>query len=152
MNSQVRAATLADTSGCLELAAEVEDLFGPMPHFDKQVRNSIGRGVVLVVACETKVHGAALLSRDDQPHHINWLSVRSTSRRTGIASLLMEGILNRWPTDAIEVVTFGSDVAGGLPARRFYERHGFRSLGPAQPAEDGSPRDRFVRPAEFFMD
>lgn len=66
-----------ETPGCLEQAAEVEDLFGPMPHFDQDVGKAIGLGVLLVVGCETKVHGAALLGRDDEPHRINWLSVPS---------------------------------------------------------------------------
>jgi hypothetical protein len=51
------------------------------------------------------VHGAALLSRDDQPHVIHRLAVRTDSRRCGVGSLLMAGIMDRWPTGDITVTT-----------------------------------------------
>ena len=88
--------------------------------------------------------GAALLSRDDEPHAIHWLSVRSSQRRTGVAHLLMEQILQRWPIGDVEVTTFGLDVGGGAAARRLYTRFGFEAAGRGEPGPNGTSRDRYV--------
>lgn len=95
--------------------------------------------------------GAALLSRDDQPHVIHWLAVRGSSRRAGVGSLLMSEIKARWPAVAITVTTFGREIADGTPAHLFYQRHGFESRGPTEPGPDGGLRELFVFSGEPFI-
>ncbi|PZR66519.1 MAG: hypothetical protein DLM66_13165 [Candidatus Dormiibacter spiritus] len=43
----------------------------------------------------------------------------------------------------VDVVTFGQDHPGAVPARRFYEKLGFFCLGPSSPGPEGTARDRF---------
>jgi GNAT superfamily N-acetyltransferase len=140
----VRDAIPEDVASWLELADEVEDLFGPMPDIEEHLRRGIARGTAVVVVDGPAVAGAALLSREDEPHAIHWLSVRFTQRRTGVAHLLMEEILRRWPIGDVEVTTFGLDVGGGAAARRLYARFGFEAVGPADPGPNGTSRDRYV--------
>ncbi|WP_418345821.1 GNAT family N-acetyltransferase [Rhodococcus pyridinivorans] len=85
-----------------------------------------------------------LLSRPNQPHRIHWLAVRNSQRRRGVGHALLTAIVDRWPTETIEVVTFTADTAGGAPARRLYECHGFTCVGASDPAPDGSPRDLYI--------
>lgn len=141
-----RLAQVGDLGSWLELVREVEYLFGPMADFIRPATRGIERGTALVAVEGDVVIGAALLSRDDKPHHINWLAVRQSARRRGGGSLLMAAILQRWPTGDIEVVTFGTTVPAGEPARRYYERFGFQCHGPAEPSSDGESRDLLILP------
>ena len=140
----VRVARPDDLVQWLELVAEVEPLFGPMPDFADHAVRGITRGSALVAAEGDTLEGACLLSRDDLPHAIRWLAVREGSRRRGAGSLILRAIEERWPTGDISVVTFGSRVRGGAAARRFYEARGFEARGPAAPGPDGSGRDLYV--------
>lgn len=144
MLTPTRAATVDDLPSWMQLAAEVEPLFGPMPDFEARVRRAIERRTALVIATGNTVAGAALLSRPNQPHHIHWLAVRGSQRRRGVGHALIAAIVDRWPTETIEVVTFTADTAGGAPARRLYESHGFTCVGASDPAPDGSPRDLYI--------
>src|SRR5690242_16894858 len=47
--SRVSEATPADVTSWLELAREVEPLFGPMPDFESTIRRNISRGTTLCV-------------------------------------------------------------------------------------------------------
>ena len=140
----VRDAIPEDVPSWLGLADEVEDLFGPMPDIEAHIRRGIERGTAVVVVEGPAVAGAALLSRDGEPHAIHWLSVRSAQRRSGVAHLLMEAILQRWPIGDVEVITFGPDVDGGAAARRLYTRFGFRPDGPSEQGSNGTSRERYV--------
>jgi GNAT superfamily N-acetyltransferase len=139
-----RLATLEDIPSWLALVRDVEPLFGAMPDFEAHARRNIDRGTAIVAHAAARVLGAALLSRADQPHSINWLAVRADARRRGVGSELLNVIINRWPAGNITVVTFGPDVPGGQPARRLYERYGFTSRGPASPGPDGGGRNLYV--------
>jgi GNAT superfamily N-acetyltransferase len=143
-----RLARSDDLTSWLELVREVEPLFGPMPDFATHAARAIDRGTALVVTEDDEaVLGAALLSRDDAPHRINWLAVRKQHRREGAGSLLMATILDRWPTGSITVVTFGQSILEGWPARRFYGQFGFTCLGATEPGPDGGDRDVYIRHA-----
>lgn len=139
----MRVSTLADGPSWLALVAEVEPLFGPMPDMRAVIERGMARGTALVTGPEGAITGGILLSRDDQPHHITWLAVAESARGQGLGAALASAALERWPTGDIDVVTFTKGTSGGEPARRLYERFGFVCLGAAEPAPDGSPRDRF---------
>lgn len=146
MALSVRAATKTDIGAWLDLVAEAEPLFGSMPDFEPVVRRGIERRAAIVVTDRVDVLGGALLSRDEQPHAINWLYVRQSRRRNGAGTALMEHIVRRWASGNVKVVTFTEDTPGGQPARRLYERFGFVCCGRAAPVPDGSARDFFVLP------
>jgi hypothetical protein len=57
---------------------------------------------------------------------------------------LMQAILERWPAEDVEVVTFSGDIPDGAPARRLYERCGFVCCDKTDPAPDGGRRDKFL--------
>jgi GNAT superfamily N-acetyltransferase len=139
-----RQASQDDLSSWLELVPEAEKLFGPMPSFETHLRRGIERGTALVIADRGGVVGGALLSRDGQPHQIQWLYVRDSRRREGAGTALLVAILERWPVGDVEVMTFTADSPGGASARRLYERFGFVCCGLTDPAPDGGPRDQFV--------
>jgi ribosomal protein S18 acetylase RimI-like enzyme len=134
-----------DVPPWLDLAACVEDLFGPMlddaAFYDALLRN-IGRGTAYCVREADGPPGNRLLGgllfspgRAERPEHrIGWLAVDSQDRRSGIGTALVDHVMRSLPTGAtISVVTFTDDVEGGQPARRFYEKLGFSS---ARSAED----------------
>ena len=141
----VRLAELRDLDTLLELVPEVEPLFGPMPEFAERAARALCRGTAFVSATDNgRVLGAALLSPDDEPHHIHWLAVRQSARGRGVGRALLGAIVDRWPTGDISVTTFTADEPAGLPARRLYTSSGFTCEGPCQPGPDGGARDLFV--------
>lgn len=115
-----------------------------MPDFEVHVRRGIKRGTAVVMVDSGQVQGAALLSRNDRPKRIHWLAVRRSAREQGVGAALLVAILDRWPMEDIEVVTFASATSGGEAARGLYERFGFRCLGGTDPAPDGGRRDLYV--------
>lgn len=143
---RAEAAGDADVASWLELAAEVEPMFGPMPTFATDAKRGIRRGTALVVRDpRDTVLGAALLGSHPRERHIRWLAVRSGVRRHGVASVLLSEILRRWPAPGdIEVVTFGADVPYGRPARALYHSVGFVAAQTLPPGPDGGSRQRFV--------
>jgi GNAT superfamily N-acetyltransferase len=143
----IRNATADDLPAWIELAREVEPLFGPMPDIATHIQRGIVRGTAIVAdGPEGHVDGAALLSRDDAPHHIHWLAVRSDARRRGVGSSLLAAILRRWADgQPIHVVTFGADVAGGVPARALYMAHGFHFHDHTENGPEGGSREHWIR-------
>jgi len=136
--------TRADIASWLELAREVEPLFGPMPDFESTIRRNISRGTALCVRDgDGRVLGGVLLRA--APHtQITWLAVRSSARRQGVGHALVAAALCRCPPPCdVLVDTFGEDNVEGYPARRLYESFGFMpgeylAEGPA-----GGSRQRF---------
>jgi len=138
-------AAKSDVPSWLELAAEVEPLFGPMPRLETHLRRGIEANAALVVRDPREtVLGGALVSRSPGCREIRWLAVRAAARRRGVARLLLTEILRRWPGPGeVGVVTFGPDVTGGGPARALYAAFGFLPAGAAA-GPNGSGRERFV--------
>lgn len=138
----VRPAVETDFDAFLSLAAEVEDLFGPMvdePGFHEAVRKNIGRGSALVA---DEGAGGLLFS----PHRcsIGWLVVAPAARSSGVGRALVTEALRRWarPPCSVEVVTFGPDHAGA-GSRYFYERLGFVPGERVQNGPEGGSRQVF---------
>jgi GNAT superfamily N-acetyltransferase len=142
----VRRAGEDDLSSWLELAKQVEPLFGPMPDIAIHIARGISRGTgIVAVDSGGRVDGAALLSRDGYPHQIHWLAVRADARRKGVGSALMTAILARWDDAPIHVVTFGTDIAEGAAARALYTAHGFRFYEHTDNGPEGGSRERWIR-------
>lgn len=149
-----RRAERADFGPWLELAAQVEPLFGPMAHdpvFQRALSRSIVRGTAYCIRERDDVPGsplvAGLLVSPRPPvYRIGWLVVRKADRRSGIGRALLEYALAQIePPAEILVVTFGPDVPGGESARRFYQKMGFVPGETAEPSTSGAARQVFRR-------
>jgi GNAT superfamily N-acetyltransferase len=145
----------ADIPAWLDLAAEVEPLFGPMvadPGFHAAPERNIQRQTAFCIreqpdAPGTPLMGALLFSANHAPHYtIGWLAVGQRWRRQGAARALVERCFRLiQPPAELSVVTFGEDTVAGRPARRFYERMGFQAAETAQNGPEGGTRQIFRR-------
>jgi GNAT superfamily N-acetyltransferase len=156
---RVERAGSRDVRSWLDLAADVESLFGAMlddPGFCQALLKNIGRGTAFCVREGDGRPGTALAGRvlfspqhPDRPEHrIGWLAVASKRRRRGIGTLLVEhaaGLLP--PPAALSVITFGEEIKAGRAARRFYERLGFDPAEPAPGGPEGGTRQVYRRRA-----
>jgi ribosomal protein S18 acetylase RimI-like enzyme len=131
----VQTAHTEDYDAWLRLAAEVEDLFGPMvgeEAFQQTLLKNLQRGTALCVRDQDGPAGIDLLgglfySPKPPIYTISWLAVTQTSRRLGIDLKLVEAFLERVvPPAELVVTTFSADMDGGEPARRFYIKLGFQ--------------------------
>src|SRR5216683_2841769 len=136
---RVQTASYRDVRSWLDLAAEVERLFGDMlggPGFYQALLRNIARGTALCVRegdsdTPAPLIGGLLFSprRPGRSEcRIGWLSVAVKWRRHGVGRLLVEHVLRLLEAPgAVTVDTFGEDVEMGRPARRMFERMGFHS-------------------------
>jgi ribosomal protein S18 acetylase RimI-like enzyme len=142
--SGVSEGTQDDVASWLEIAREVEPLFGPMPDFESTLRRNISRGTALCVRDPSgQVLGGMLLRA--APHtQITWLAVRSSARRRGVGHALVAEALRRYPPPCeVLVDTFGEDIIEGFPARRLYESFGFLPGEDLPEVAEGGSRQRF---------
>lgn len=132
-----------DVPAWLNLAAEVEPLFGPMvnePSFLHALSKRISRGTAFCVRehdgpAGVPLLGGLLLSPKPPVYTIGWLAVTEHSRRRGVGQTLVLHVLRLADTPAeFALKTFGPDNPEGEPARQFYVRMGFH---PAELAPDG---------------
>ncbi len=144
----------ADIPAWLELAAEVEPLFGPMveePGFLATLRQSINEQRAFCVRegggpPGMPLMGGLLFATDPPAYKIGWLAVAGRHQRRGVGRLLVEHAIRRvQPPAEISLTTFSPDVAEGEPARRFYERMGFYPAEPAPPGPEGGSRQVYRR-------
>jgi GNAT superfamily N-acetyltransferase len=152
----VQRAERADLAPWLELAAEVEPLFGPMAHdpvFQRAVLRNIARGTAFCIREEgtrpgSRVLGGLLLSPRPPIYRVGWLAVTESERRRGLGQALLERALAAVPPAAeVLVITFGPGVPGGESARTFYQKMGFSPAEMAEPAPNGASRQVFRRRA-----
>ncbi len=151
----VALAQIADIPAWLDLAAEVESLFGPMvadPAFHAALERHIRRQTAFCIreqdgAPGTALIGGLLFSAAHAPHYkIGWLAVSQRCRRQGLAKALVDYCFRLiQPPAELSVVTFGADNASGEPARRFYERVGFQPAEAAPNGPEGGTRQVFRR-------
>ena len=146
MQLRAEPAAAEDLTSWLQLAREVEPPFGPMPDFAAHAAQAVERNSGIVVRDrDDAVLGAALMSHRAGERHVNWLAVRESARRRGVARALLAEILRRWPGPGdVDLVTFGPEVAGGAAARAFYLSAGFMAAEMLPAGPDGRSRQRFV--------
>jgi ribosomal protein S18 acetylase RimI-like enzyme len=143
----------ADIPAWLNLAAEVEPLFGPMladPGFRAALERNIARQTAFCVREQDDtpgmpLMGALLFSATHAPlYTIGWLAVARRWRRQGVAQALVEHCFQLiQPPAELVVITFGEDNAAGNPARHFYERMGFQAAEVAPNGPEGGTRQVF---------
>ena len=151
----VALAQLADIPAWLDLAAEVEFLFGPMvadPAFHAALERNIQRQTAFCIREQANVSGpplmgALLFSPTHAPHYkINWLAVSTRWRRRGVAQALVAHCFELiQPPAELSLITFGADNALGQPARDFYARMGFHAAEAAANGPEGGTRQVYRR-------
>ena len=145
----------ADIPAWLELAAEVEPLFGSMvaePGFHAALERNIARQTAFCIreqdgASGTALMGGLLFSAIHAPHYkIGWLAVAERWRQQGVAQALLEHCFRLiQPPAELSVITFGEDNVAGRPARHFYERMGFQAAEAAPNGPEDLARAAFRR-------
>jgi len=147
---KVEVATEKDIPEWINLAREVEPLFGPMiddPKFHSGLRKCIADKQAFCVRDGdgppgSLLSGGLLFSGKYPIYKIGWLAVSKAKRRMGIGSSLMEYIQDLVEAPAeISVKTFTKDNKEGIPARNLYMKYGFRPYGKAPPGPDGTCRE-----------
>ncbi|HEY2792081.1 MAG TPA: GNAT family N-acetyltransferase [Micromonosporaceae bacterium] len=143
----VRLARHQDVPGLVDLAAQVEQWFGPMAEdrgFRSALERNIDRGTLLVAESESAVVGGLIFGATAPTFHIHWLVVSEQQRGTGVGRMLMAEATRKFVVGpgTIEVVTFGADHPGAVAsgARIFYERLGFTPGESAGRGPEGGSR------------
>jgi len=146
MRPTVRLATIADIDAWLEIAREVEPLFGSMPLFDVTLKDNIARGTALCADDGAGgVSGGLLLGGEAPDHSIRWLAVRRMARGQGNGKALVEAALARCTAPCtISLATFGADNVQGKPARALYLSLGFVAAEMLPRGPEGGTRQRFT--------
>jgi len=138
-----------DTTGFIELAAQVEHWFGPMtdePGFRSVLARKIHQGTALVAVSGdgTGLLGGLPFTAKPPAYHVRWLVVSEQVRGKGNGRALVADAMRRFVTGpgTVEVVTFGADHPGATAsgARIFYERIGFVPAEAAAPGPEGGSR------------
>ena len=121
----------SDFENWLELAREVEPLFGPMvgePDFHEAIKTVISkeRAFCLRDDCN-KLCGVIVISYEK--NEIEWFAVANNARRKGYGEKLLNYAINKLnPQKAISVQTFDKTVLAGLGARKLYIKYGFEEV------------------------
>jgi GNAT superfamily N-acetyltransferase len=143
-----------DQPAWLELAREVEPLFGPMvnePGFHRALENNIARGTAFCVRAADGPAGSAIIggllcSIKPPIYKIGWLAVSQGQRNQGIGEALVAYAIQLvQPPAELMVTTFGPDIAAGQAARRLYTRMGFNPAEQAPVGPGGGSRQVFRR-------
>jgi GNAT superfamily N-acetyltransferase len=152
---QIALAQPADIPAWLDLAAEVEPLFGPMvadPAFHAALERNIARQTAFCIREQddrpgAPLMGALLFSATHAPHYkIGRLAVAQRWRRQGVAQALVEHCFRLVQSPAeLSIITFGADNVAGRPARRIYERMGFQAAEAAPNGPEGGTQQVFRR-------
>jgi GNAT superfamily N-acetyltransferase len=143
-----------DQPAWLELAREVEPLFGPMvnePGFHRALENNIARGTAFCVRAADGPPGSAIIggllcSIKPPIYRIGWLAVSQRHRNQGIGEALVACAIQLvQPPAELVVTTFGPDIVAGQAARRLYTRMGFDPAEQAPLGPEGGSRQVFRR-------
>ena len=124
--------TLSDFNSWLNLAKEVEPLFGPMSEetdFQEALKNAISENTVFCVHSDSNENNASLkggIIISKESNEIAWLAVSEKYRGHGYGRELLKFAIEKLNTNEdIFVQTFDSSVPEGKAARRLYMDFGF---------------------------
>lgn len=147
---KVFAAKREDMAAWLNLAREVEELFGPMAEeepFRNALLAAIDEGNAFCSKDETEkdtLSGGVVVNPVDR--EVAWLAVSENSRRLGAGDLLLSYAIKQLGISSpINVVTFADTIKQGLAARELYLKYGFRDHEPMGENPAGFPVVLMVR-------
>ncbi len=123
-----------DIENWLQLAGEVENLFGPMredPDFLAALEVAIGEERAFCIRDgQAGLIAAIVLSYEK--NEIEWLAVTSSRQKSGLGGQLLQHALQKLDSARnISVQTFASVAAIGDSARKLYMKYGFKEVSPA---------------------
>lgn len=126
--NMIRILEKKDMDVWLEIAAEVQSLFGPMidnPEFHQAIEKCIDEKEVMGVCNESgNVEGIVAISKTE--NEIIWLAVRNRSRGRGYGEALIKKAIEMLDSNRpIFVQTFSKGHALGDISRRLYSKFGF---------------------------
>jgi len=150
---QIETATPADFVRWLDLAAEVEHLFGPMvgeESFRQALVDAIDGQRAFCTREGNGTPGSRLCGGvviDHACNGIEWLAVVQDYRGKRVGrSLLQFAVSHLDPAREVVVQTFAPGVPEGAAARHLYLSLGFRDRTPADPTPAGIPTVHMARP------
>lgn len=145
-----------DFCSWLDLAREVEHLFGPMvaePPFRQGLEEALASGLARCVRFDDGPPGAEVLGGIvicTETNRIEWLAVRSQKRGRGLGRALLNAALDMLePGNDVRVQTFAGGLDDGAPARKLYRELGFCDEHPAEPTPTGVATVVMVRPSSM---
>ena len=135
MNTDVVCSKTIDFDAWIELAREVEPLFGPMADeldFREALRQAISLKTAFCIrskpeSAHNSLLGGVIISKES--NEIAWLAVSEKCRKKGYGRKLIEfalGKLNQ--QENIFVQTFDESVSEGESARKLYSDFGFADI------------------------
>ncbi len=125
----LRYVTVEDFDQWLEMAKEVEPLFGDMvgvADFEAGIKACIADSSALCVT-QADDDVAGIIAFSKETNEILWLAVKNKYRKKGYGYDLVEAAIQHLDTDKpIYVQTFAAHVDAGLAARKLYLHFGFK--------------------------
>lgn len=153
MKTQVAAQD--DFEGWLELARQVEFLFGPMvgeESFRQGLRHAIDNGHALCIRQDDSGPGSPLCGGiviSHEENRIEWLAVTEEHRGRGFGRGLLQSAVDALDTSReMSVQTFAPGIPEGVAARRLYLSFGFRDHAATGPTPAGIPTIVMIRHGE----
>ena len=127
--TMVRLVKDQDFDAWLELAKEVESLFGKMvgsEDFEKGIKGCIADASAFCIAnADHDIEGIVAIHKAG--NEISWLAVKEKSRGKGYGYQLLKAALDALdPKKPIFVQTFAPNVKAGEAARKLYMQLGFK--------------------------
>ncbi len=118
-----------DLAAWLELAREVEPLFGPMlghDAFHNAMKSAIISKNAYCIRHAEHSTPLGIIVISPERNEIDWLAVKASARGKGVGKALLEHAISTMPASLpLRVQTFSATVAAGLSARMLYLRAGF---------------------------
>lgn len=128
-NIMIRIVTKDDLNAWIELAKEVEPLFGEMvgnESFINGIKDCISNSSAFCVI-NTNNYIEGIIAINKALNEISWLAVKEKCRGQGYGYKLIKTALNKLDSrKPIYVQTFSSDVKAGEAARKVYMKFGFK--------------------------
>lgn len=145
---EVKTASLEDYNNWLNLAKEVEHLFGPMSEeqcFQDALRNIIKTKQAFCIKDNDNLCGGIAISKEN--NEIAWFVVSKNFQKNGLGKKLIKYALNQLDTKKdIIVRTFADNIPEGKAARHLYQIFGFKDFAPDEPTPANIPTIIMIRP------
>jgi len=154
LDMQVEPFELDMMPSLVKLAREVEPLFEGHMAEDKGFHEFIRRKIAqheafVIIDREQSNELLGLIAFSHHNNAISWFAVFEKHRRKGIGSKLLAHAINELDRKTeISVTTFREDHKEGIPARRLYQKFGFRDFD-TNYYYDGLPRCVMKRPPQI---